>query len=238
MTAVNTFGANGLLARHTAAGSVFYAFDQQGSTAQRLDGAGNVLSAHGFDAFGASLTANAAPADPYAGFGAQWGYRADAETGLLLLGERYYDPASGRFLNRDPAGYEGGINLYAYCSGEPIAFTDPTGRQQDTGFGGPEDTQVAIQTLCGGLGGYAGSRAGGTAGMIIGVAVGTVAGNRLYHNGGDYVRRQREYLARPGAGYADAIPYHEHCLDPILKAVQDTYNDTYDGFRRAVHRFW
>ncbi len=128
MTAVNTFGANGLLARHTAVGSVFYTFDQQGSTAQRLDGAGNVISAHGFDAFGASLTANAAPADPYAGFGAQWGYRADAETGLLLLGQRYYDPASGRFVNRDPAGYGGGINLYAYCENDPVGWVDPAGK--------------------------------------------------------------------------------------------------------------
>ncbi len=127
VTAVNTFGANGLLARHTAVGSVFYTFDQQGSTAQRLDGAGNVLTAHGFDAFGTSLTANAAPTDPYAGYGAQWGYRADAETGLLLLGQRYYDPASGRFLNRDPIGYEGGTNLYAYGEDDPIDSIDPTG---------------------------------------------------------------------------------------------------------------
>ncbi len=100
------------------------------STAQRLDGAGNVLTAHGFDAFGASLTANAAPADPYAGYGAQWGYRADAETGLLLLGQRYYDPASGRFLNRDPAGYGGGIGLYGYCGSNPVNAIDPSGLWQ------------------------------------------------------------------------------------------------------------
>ncbi len=130
VTAVNTFGANGLLARHimgTGGGSVFYPFDQQGSTAQRLDGAGNMLSAHGFDAFGTNLTANAAPADPYAGYGAQWGYQTDSETGLLLLGQRYYDPASGRFLNRDPIGYAGGIGLYGYCGSNPVNAIDPSG---------------------------------------------------------------------------------------------------------------
>ncbi len=139
MTAVNTFGANGLLARHTmgtGGRSVFYTFDQQGSTVQRLDSAGNVLSAHGFDAFGTSLTANAAPADPYAGYGAQWGYRADAETGLLLLGQRYYDPASGRFLNRDPAGYQGGIDLYGYCGDEPAGGIDSNGLAGSGNFKG------------------------------------------------------------------------------------------------------
>jgi RHS repeat-associated protein len=36
--------------------------------------------------------------------GGQWGYHADYATGLLLLGRRYYDPALGRFLTRDPLG--------------------------------------------------------------------------------------------------------------------------------------
>lgn len=40
MTAVNTFGADGLIARN----AVFYQFDAQGNPVQRLDGAGQVLS--------------------------------------------------------------------------------------------------------------------------------------------------------------------------------------------------
>ncbi|MCC5648130.1 RHS repeat-associated core domain-containing protein [Nostoc sp. CHAB 5824] len=60
-------------------------------------------------------------------YGGQWGYLKDSETGLLLLGHRYYDPTTGRFINRDPIGYEGGINLYAYTENDPVNLTDPTG---------------------------------------------------------------------------------------------------------------
>jgi RHS repeat-associated protein len=47
---------------------------------------------------------------PY-GYKGQWGYYTDGETGLLLLTHRYLDPAMGRFLTRDPIGFDGGINL-------------------------------------------------------------------------------------------------------------------------------
>ena len=33
----------------------------------------------------------------------------------------------GRFVGRDPVGYEGGINLHEYVSGSPLARLDPTG---------------------------------------------------------------------------------------------------------------
>jgi hypothetical protein len=40
VTATNTFGAGGLLSRRSGGSSAFYTFDPQGSTAQRLNGAG------------------------------------------------------------------------------------------------------------------------------------------------------------------------------------------------------
>jgi len=45
--------------------------------------------------------------DPF-GFGGQAGYYTDTETGLILCTHRYYDPANGRWLTRDPLGYAGG----------------------------------------------------------------------------------------------------------------------------------
>jgi RHS repeat-associated protein len=66
--------------------------------------------------------------DPY-GYSGQWGYYTDAETttGLVLCGHRYYDPATGRWLTRDPIGYNGGINLYGYVGGDPVNRSDPSG---------------------------------------------------------------------------------------------------------------
>ncbi len=44
-------------------------------------------------------------------------------------GNRVYDPAMMRFLQYDPNSPfgSGGINPYAYCSGDPVTFSDPSG---------------------------------------------------------------------------------------------------------------
>jgi RHS repeat-associated protein len=61
------------------------------------------------------------------GYNARWGYKTDSETGLVYCQNRYYDPANGRWLTRDPISYSGGINLYGYCSGGPVGWADPNG---------------------------------------------------------------------------------------------------------------
>lgn len=124
VTAANTFGGAALVSRRSGTQSTFYAFDPQGSVSQRMDAGGAVVSSHLFDAHGGELTAPGG--DPF-GYGAQWGYYTDRETGLQLLTHRYYDPQAGRFLTRDPIGYRGGINLYAYVTNSPTGFIDPYG---------------------------------------------------------------------------------------------------------------
>jgi RHS repeat-associated protein len=50
----------------------------------------------------------------------------DHETGLHYNRHRYYDPKIGRFISKDPIGYEGGINVYQYAP-NPLGWTDPLG---------------------------------------------------------------------------------------------------------------
>ncbi len=51
----------------------------------------------------------------------------DSETGLVYYGERYYDPANGRFLGRDPSEENGGLNLYGFAANDPINRWDYMG---------------------------------------------------------------------------------------------------------------
>ena len=44
----------------------------------------------------------------------------------------YYAPGLGRFVSRDPIGFDGGIDLYAYCGGDPVNYWDPDGTKEFT----------------------------------------------------------------------------------------------------------
>ncbi len=51
--------------------------------------------------FGVALDAAERMTGPTTGFGGQWGYYADRETGIILCTHRYYDPSNARWLNRE-----------------------------------------------------------------------------------------------------------------------------------------
>ena len=61
------------------------------------------------------------------------GYYYDIDLGLYYLQTRYYDSNIGRFINADDVTNLGvdqnliSYNLYAYCSNNPVMFTDPSG---------------------------------------------------------------------------------------------------------------
>jgi RHS repeat-associated protein len=82
-----------------------------------------------FDAFGDLVSGSP---DVYAWNGA-WGYRHEAHMGgLQKVGVRWYDPAIGRFLQKDP--WLGSLyapltlNAYGYCVNEPIQLIYPDGQ--------------------------------------------------------------------------------------------------------------
>jgi len=99
--------------------------DQVGSPRVVADAAtGTVARTVRYDAWGRVL-ASSGTLDLPIGFG---GGLADKVTGLVRLGQRDYEPATGRFTARDPILHFGGqFNLYAYAGSDPISARDETG---------------------------------------------------------------------------------------------------------------
>lgn len=51
----------------------------------------------------------------------------DPETGLHYNYFRDYNPKTGRYMESDPIGLDGGLNTYGYVGGNPVNFVDPLG---------------------------------------------------------------------------------------------------------------
>ncbi len=105
----------------TGAGVEGYSYDAYGYQTVILPGPDHILD---FDSDDAYLPgAKSSYGNPFL----FTGQRLDPETGMFYYRARYYDPFQGRFLQRDPIDYWGGINLYEYVSGRPTVRFDPFG---------------------------------------------------------------------------------------------------------------
>jgi RHS repeat-associated protein len=62
--------------------------------------------------------------------GHRW-FVCDEESGFLYYGFRYYSPALGRWISRDPLEEQGGIHLFAFVLNHPINRIDTDGRDGD-----------------------------------------------------------------------------------------------------------
>ncbi|WP_146663832.1 RHS repeat-associated core domain-containing protein [Anaerohalosphaera lusitana] len=131
---------------------LYYAHDHLYSTAALIDTAGNVVERYEYNAYGKATVYNAdytqswqkpQKENPYLYTGRRLDILDGGSLKLQYSRHRYYDPQTGRFLQKDPLGivpdanknsplaatrqYSDGMNLYNYTSASPITSTDPDG---------------------------------------------------------------------------------------------------------------
>ena len=109
----------------------YYISDSLGSVVSIAGQGGRILERYGYTAYGDAKLYDDSQNDtikenitnPYRYVGG----RFDQEVGLYYSRARFYSPRKGRFLERDPLGYAGGMGLYIYCKNNPINHVDPFG---------------------------------------------------------------------------------------------------------------
>ncbi|UCC68811.1 MAG: RHS repeat-associated core domain-containing protein, partial [Armatimonadota bacterium] len=134
-----TDDSGGTVARYTPESGSYYApllhrrrsdgtsrwpsYDGVGTIRALSDDTGTRTDAYDLDAFGRDLGGTGTTPNPYR-FGGAWGYVTEP-SGLLHLGQRFYWPEIGRFIEKDPS--RDGMNWYAYAANNPVVFIDPEG---------------------------------------------------------------------------------------------------------------
>ena len=121
-----TDGSLGVGENNTA----YYHADMLGTTRMMASASGASIEPAILTAFGEKIVGPTNGASTRYGYVGSEGYQAHEDMPFLHVGARYYDPRSGRFLQRDPIGITGGLNVYAYVENLPSTWTDPDGRQK------------------------------------------------------------------------------------------------------------
>ncbi|MBR4085817.1 MAG: RHS repeat-associated core domain-containing protein [Lachnospiraceae bacterium] len=118
-----------------------YVCDYAGSTSHVLNEQGEVENAYLYDAFGNITASSENVPNRFCYTGEQY----DRIPNQYYLRARYYNPVIGRFTQQDT--YLGaGLNLYAYCGGNPLSYVDPSGHDHLSATDNAGNNYGCIQT--------------------------------------------------------------------------------------------
>ena len=134
----------------------FYVRDALGVIHSIIDKNGNVMVSYEYDEWGKVLSVNASnPNHPIAKYNPfrYKGYYYDVETGLFMMGQRYYSPELCRFIQ--PADVSSlnphsinGLNLYSYANNNPIMLRytsyNSSGNNKTFSMGGISQLNISL----------------------------------------------------------------------------------------------
>ena len=121
---VQGFGMDSPLIMERDGENYCYHTDRLGSVVALTDEAGTISNTYVYDSFGRIMDRTEAVENPFAFTGAVF----DEDTGLYYFRSRFYDPETGRFLQKDPLNIQQDISAYAYASNSPANLVDPSGQ--------------------------------------------------------------------------------------------------------------
>jgi RHS repeat-associated protein len=117
------FYGEGFIRYVPSAQPLFYTRDHLGSVREVTDSTGAVRARYDYDPYGRVMKVSGDLDSDFR----YTGHYFHAPSGLHLAMYRAYDADLGSWLNRDPIGEEGGLNLYGYVANDPINDHDPWG---------------------------------------------------------------------------------------------------------------
>ncbi|MHB0975267.1 MAG: RHS repeat-associated core domain-containing protein [Thiobacillus sp.] len=110
----------------------YYHVDHLGTPQAMTDQSGTTVWKAYYDPFG-KATLRVSTVENNLRFPGQY---YDRETGMQYNYFRDYDPTTGRYVEADPIGLAGGLNLYSYVGGNPVNEVDPEGLAPQGNFPG------------------------------------------------------------------------------------------------------
>ncbi len=128
----------------TNEGEFYYCYDANFNVTTIVNASGTVQNRYAYTPYGEVITLNnsfASASEATGNTHFYTGRERDSETGLQLNRNRFYHPQLGRWLQRDPLGYDDSTtNLNLYASGRPLEGSDPYGLL--TWINGPTVTTI------------------------------------------------------------------------------------------------
>jgi RHS repeat-associated protein len=126
-------GIGGLLARSEWSitspqpSTSYYLSDAGGNVTLMVDGEGEAVADYTYDPFGNLIRRGGTLGEANTIRFSSKEYHA--RSGLYYYGFRFYDPNLQRWLNEDPIGERGGINLHRFVGNSPLNAIDPYGEE-------------------------------------------------------------------------------------------------------------